>query len=207
MTGVAKKIIRRVSERENGNWVCTPKDFLDLGSRGAVDQSLSRLVKSGHLRRLGHGLYAAIRFSDVLDGPAPASLDSIIAALARRDGTRIMADGIVAANLLGLTNAVPAKLIYVTDGHSRTLEIDGRIIRFRHAGPNTMKWAGKPAAHVVQALRWLGPRNVVQSGVTSTLNRILPEEVKRDLLDNIHDLPGWAVSLVSEINHDQDFAA
>ena len=180
---------------------------MDLGSRGAIDQSLSRLVKSGRLRRLGHGLYSAIRFSDALGGAAPANVDSIIAALARRDGTRIMADGIFAANLLGLTNAVPAKLNYVTDGHSRTLKIDGRVIRFRNAGPNTMKWAGKPAAPVVQALRWLGPRNVVQGQVALTLNRILPNEVKRDLLDNVHDLPGWAVSVVREIAYGQDVAA
>lgn len=201
MTGIASKIMRRVSERENGGWVCTPKDFLDLGSRYAVDQSLSRLVKAGQLRRLGHGLYAAFRFSDVLNGPAPASLESIIAALTRRDGARIMTDGMVAANLLGLTNAVPAKVIYLTDGHSRTLDIDGRTICFRHAGPNTMKWAGKPAAPVVQALRWLGPRNTVEGGAALTLNRILPNEVKQDLLDNIHDLPGWAVALVREIAH------
>ena len=61
----------------------------------------------------------------MLKGPVPVDLDAAIAALVRRDGVRIMPDGLDAANQLGLTNAVPAKAIYVTDGHSRTLKIGG----------------------------------------------------------------------------------
>ena len=40
MTRVADQIMKRVSAHERGTWVCTPKDFLDLGSREAVDQAL-----------------------------------------------------------------------------------------------------------------------------------------------------------------------
>ena len=46
MTGTAAKIMQRVSVHDSGRWVCTPKDFLDLGSREAVDQALSRLTKA-----------------------------------------------------------------------------------------------------------------------------------------------------------------
>ena len=125
MTRTADKIMKRVSAHGRGRWVCTPKDFLDLGSREAVDQALSRLVKADQLRRVGHGLYDMPRMSDVLKRPAPVDLDAAIAALARRDGVRIMPDGLAAANQLGLTNALPAKASYVTDGSSRTLKIDG----------------------------------------------------------------------------------
>ncbi len=206
MTGMAGKIMDRVSAHASGRWVCTPKDFLDLGSREAVDQALSRLVKAGQLRRVGHGLYDMPRISDVLKRPAPVDLDAAIAALARRDGFRIMPDGLVAANHLGLTNAVPAKVSYVTDGHSRTLKIDGRTVRFRHAGPSIMQWAGKPAAPVVQALRWLGPDAAADAQVVSTLSRVLPDDVKLDLLQNNRDLPGWALPLARSITSDQSVA-
>ena len=125
MSRMVDKIMKRVSAHGNGKWVCTPKDFLDLGSREAVDQALYRLVKAGQLRRVGRGLYDMPRVGEVLKRPAPVNLDAAIAALARRDGVRIMPDGLVAANQLGLTNAVPAKASYVTDGHSRTLKIGG----------------------------------------------------------------------------------
>ena len=206
MTPMADKIMKRVSAHDSGSWVCTPKDFLDLGSREAVDQALSRLVKAGELRRVGHGLYDMPRFSSVLKRPAPVDLDAAIAALARRDGVRIMPDGLVAANQLRLTNAVPAKVCFVTDGHSRTVKIDGRTIQFRHAGPSVMQWTGRPAAPVVQALRWLGPTAAADTRVLSTLSRHLPDDVKRDLLQNSRDLPGWALPLARDITSDEAVA-
>ena len=186
--------------------MCTPKDFLDLGSRGAVDQALSRLVKAGQLRRVGHGLYDMPRMSGVLNRPAPADWDAAIAALTRRDSIRIVPDGLAAANQLGLTNAVPAKASYVTDGSARTLKIDGRTVQFRRAGPSVMQWAGKPAASVVQALRWLGPDKATDPQVISIL-RQLPDDVKRDLLQNRRNLPGWILPLTRSISDDQVVAA
>ena len=146
------------------------------------------------------------RFSNVLKRSAPVDLDAAIVALERRDSVRIMPDGLVAENQLGLTNAVPAKVSFVTDGHSRTLKIDGRTVRFRHAGPSVMQWEGKPAAPVVQALRWLGPDAATDVQVVSTLSRNLPDAVKRDLFQNGRHLPGWALPLVRRITADQAVA-
>lgn len=203
MSGVADKIMERVAAHQNGRWVCSPKDFLDLGSRGAVDQALLCLANAGRLRRVGRGLYDMPRFSSVLKRAAPVDLEAVMRALARRDGIQIMPDGLVAANQLGLTNAVPAKASFVTDGHSRTLKIDGRTVRFRHAGPSVMQWAGRPAAPVVQALRWLGPDAAADSRVISTLGSQLPEHVKRDLVQNERNLPGWALPLARSITSGQ----
>ncbi len=116
---------------------------------------------------------------------------------------RIMPDGLVAASQLGLTNAIPAKVSYLTDGSTRTLKIDGRTGRFRHAGPRVMQWAGKPAAPVVQALRWLGPDMAADPQVVTTLRRRLADEVKRDLWQNSQGLPGWALPLARSITADQ----
>jgi len=156
MSGIADKIMKSISEQKTG-WVCTPKDFLYLGSRAAVDQALSRLVKAGKLRRVGRGLYDVPRTSNLLKRLAPADLYSAIAAVTRRDDARIMRSGSVYANLLGLTNQVPAKVIHDTDGASRILTIDGRTVRFRHVSPKVIRWAGRPGEAAVQALRWLGP--------------------------------------------------
>ena len=199
MTGVADAIMKRVSAHGRGRWVCTPKDFLDLGSREAVDQALSRLVRVGRLRRAGRGLYDLPRISAVLKRPAPVDLDAAVAALARRDGIRIMPDGATAAHRLGLTNAVPAKAGYVTDGATRTVGIDGGTIRFRHAGPRVMRWAGHPAAPVAQALRWLGPDASRDPRVVAALRRRLPDAVKHDLARNARDLPGWALPIARDI--------
>ena len=206
MACIADMIMESVSEHDRGTWVCTAKDFLGLGSRDAVDQALSRLVNADQLRRVGRGLYDMPRMSDVLKRPAPVDWEAAIAALARRDGVRIMPDGLASANQLGLTNAVPAKASYVTDGSTRTLKIDGRTAWFRHAGPSVMQWTGKPAAPVAQALRWLGPDMATDPQVISTLRRNLPDDVKRDLWENSGSLPGWALPLARSITVDQAVA-
>lgn len=195
MSSLADKVMKRMQAHRHGAWVSTPRDFLDLGSRQAVDQALSRLVRAGRLRRAGRGLYDLPRISPVLGKPAPTDIDAAVAALARRDGIRCMPDGATAAHRLGLTHAVPAKSGYATDGATRTVAVDGRTIRFRHASPRVMRWAGRPGGGVVQALRWLGPDAARDPRVASTLRR-LPDEVRLDLVRHIGDLPGWVQPLV-----------
>ena len=94
MTGMGAKIMDRVRARGRGQWVCTPKDFLDLGSRASVDQALSRLVAARQLRRVGRGFYYLPRVSGLTNKPVPADLDSVVSALARRDGVRILPNGL-----------------------------------------------------------------------------------------------------------------
>ena len=50
------KVLARIRSKGKGS-VHVPGDFLDLGSREAVDLVLHRLVKKGTLRRLARGVY------------------------------------------------------------------------------------------------------------------------------------------------------
>src|SRR6266581_4917397 len=89
--------------------VWTPVDFLDLGSRAAVDKTLQRLVAAGQLRRIDRGLYDIPRLNSLTKRPAVADYRQIIDAIGRRDQLRMLVDGMTAANDLGLTTAVPAR--------------------------------------------------------------------------------------------------
>ena len=206
MAPMADRIMERVRAHDAGKWVCTPKDFLDLGERAAVDQALSRLVKRKQLRRVGRGLYDRPRFSQILQRPAPVNLDATEAALIRRDGIRIMPNGLQAANDLGLTTAVPAKACYLTDGTSRTVKVDGNTIQFRHTSDCIMQWTGKIASPVVQALHWLGPATA-DDQVAAILKHRLPDAVKQDLRRNNDQLPPWMLPLARIITADQTLSA
>ena len=201
MTGIANRIMKRTLEHKTG-WVFTPKDFVDLGSRAAVDQALSRLAKAGRLRRVDRGLYDVPRYSDILKRIAPVDLYAAVAAIVRRDDARIMRSGSGYANGLGLTNMVPVKPVYDTDGRSRTVKISRRTVQFRHAPPSVMRWAGKPGAPVVQALRWLGPNASKDPDVVPILKRHLPDYVKLDLSQNIRYVPTWMRPIVSKVVSD-----
>jgi hypothetical protein len=207
MVSLIGKIMRRVRAHGRGQWVCTPKDFLDLGNRAAVDQSLSRLVKKGLLRRIGRGLYDFPRVISVLNRPAPPNVDAAVDALVRRDNVQVMPDGIVAANQLGLTNAVPAKTSYVTSGSTRTLKIGGRTVQFRHAGQRLIVWADRPGAPFVQALYWLGKHVASAPGMIDTLRMKLSDAMKQDLRKGIDLLPAWMASIVQKIDLERGTAA
>ena len=60
-----------------------------------------------------------------------------------------------AANDLGLTDAVPARVTIYTDTRRRSIKLDKLLIEFKHAAPSRLYWAGRPAMRVVQALYWL----------------------------------------------------
>lgn len=60
-----------------------------------------------------------------------------------------------AANDLGLTDAVPARVTIHTDARRRSIKLDQLAIDFKHTAPSRLYWAGRPAMRVVQALHWL----------------------------------------------------
>ena len=102
------------------DYVWTPADFLDLGSRAAVDKALSRNVKSGQLRRAGRGLYHILRQHPIL-GNWVAPDSQLHDAICRRDGSRIYSTGAHAANALGLSDQVPMRPMLLTTGASRRI--------------------------------------------------------------------------------------
>ena len=202
MRTISKKIMNRMRRKGRREWVATPKDFLDLGSRASVDQALARLVKKGKIRRIGRGLYDIPRFNRILGRLAVPNPRAAVAAIGRRDGTVYKLDGIFAANGLGLTNAVPAKLIYLTAGPTKFVQVGGRRIKFEHASPTIMAWQDRPGDVVIRALDWLGPWASQDKRVIPQLRRVLPDDVKMDLAKGIESLPGWMADIVRQVCDD-----
>jgi hypothetical protein len=97
--------------------VFVPADFLDLGSRKAIDIALHRLARKGTIRRLAHGVYDFPKEHPVLGTLSP-SADDVASALAGRDRTRLQPAGAYAANALGLSEQVPANAVFLTDARA-----------------------------------------------------------------------------------------
>jgi hypothetical protein len=153
-TGATQQIVQRATAKGRGA-VFTPNDFLDLGSRAAVDQALSRLTRAGRLRRVARGLYDYPRIDPKLGALAP-SADAVAHALARETGSLVQVTGAQAANMLGVSLQVPAQTTYLTDGPPRTVQLGRRVIRLKHASPKNLVAAGTNAGTIVQALRYVG---------------------------------------------------
>jgi len=191
------KILNRVGDRSQR--VFTTEDFIDLGDRHDIEKALSHLVEQNTLRRIGRGLYDYPRISKILQRPAPPNMSAAIDAIARRDNILILPDGIVAAHNLGLTNAVPARHSYLTDGSSQTLQIGGQTLKLRHADRWLMAWHNRAGAPVVLALAWLGENIAPDPAIVRILRDRLSPDIKQDLMDRIKLIPDWMIPAISQI--------
>jgi hypothetical protein len=186
--GIEAGIARRVRRSKAGT-VFTPALFAGMGGRAAIDKALQRLVARGELRRLSRGLYDKPR-QDPLLGTLWPSVDAIVAALTGKDKLRLQPTGAYAANLLGLSDQVPARVEFLTDGTSRTVKAGPMQIVLKRTTPRQMAAAGRTSGLVIQALRSLGPDYVTPQRL-SKLRRAIPADQRRALLDDLALAPGW----------------
>ena len=177
--------------------VFTPAKFQDLGGPRAVQHALVRHTQAGTLRRLTRGLYDYPRSHPVLGNLEP-STDDIAKALAGRDATRLQPSGAYAANLLGLSPQVPMKVVYLTDGRSRTVQIGNRQIILKHTTLRNMATAGKISGLVIQALRHLGLRHVDDT-VIAQLDGNLGETERKQLMKDIRYAPAWIAGIFRQL--------
>ena len=134
--------------------VWTPADFADLAGRAAVDKALQRLALRGDLRRIERGLYDRPGSNKLTGKPTVPNYRAVIQAVARRDNVRFVVDGMTAADDLGLTTAVPAKIEVLVDSRLKSIKLGNQEIRFKNAAVSKLAWAGRPGMRVVQALYW-----------------------------------------------------
>jgi hypothetical protein len=200
MKSLQTTILERLRKSDAGS-VYTPKDFLDLASRAAVDQTLSRLVRAGQLQRAGRGLYHVPQMNRRLGIAVPPDVDQLATALARKTGSRLLPSGATAANQLGLSTQVPAKAVYLTDGRSRRLRVAAFDIQFKHAAQGHFNVRHRSSALVFQALRYLG-KDAVGDRTLRALRSALTSAQRRALRDDARYAPGWVAGIVRGLDND-----
>ncbi|KYG67631.1 hypothetical protein AZI85_17275 [Bdellovibrio bacteriovorus] len=175
----------------------TPDRFLDLGGDDAIRQSLSRLAKEGTIRRLAQGLYEYPRIHKTL-GVLPPQAEQVIKALTERDQITVQPSGAYAANLLGLSEQVPNKIVYLTQGSPRKIKIGNMEIILKRTSNKSMATAGKMSGLVIQALLYLGKEHL-DKDIASKLKRKLSAGDKKELMKDIKSAPIWMRGFLKEI--------
>ena len=196
MDSLSQKMKRRIRAKGRG-WVFTPKDFLDLGSRNAVDTTLSRITSDGFIRRLKRGLYDFPRTSPIA-GLVPPSVDHVAAALARKTGDSIHLTGADAANLLGLTTQVQAQPWYLTTGPSRTCQIGKLRIRLIHSSLNAALDLSNHARMAVNAMLWIG-KHGLDDKVVQYVEKVLKQSDGQRLVQALKVLPAWIAPTIKTL--------
>jgi hypothetical protein len=175
--------------------VFTASDFADLGAASAVRQALSRLARSGQIRRLDRGVYDLPR-QHARIGPLWPSADAVVNAVARRTGSTIKASGPLAANAIGLSTQVPAHAVFLTDGPARTVRVGRLRVTLKHASPVDMLLPGTRAGLALVALRHLGPGGASADALRHLASTLSAQD-KRRLQQAARHLTGWLATVVA----------
>ena len=191
------KILARV-RRKGAGAVVTPKDFLDLAGRDAVDQALSRLVRQGALLRIGHGLYHVARTNKRLGITVPPDPDVVAQAIGRRTGSRIAFSPAAIANRLGLSTQVPAKPVYLTDGRSRSVRVGNQTIRLKHVAAKQLPDEDDVASLAIQAIINAGESSLDDKAI-EPFRRQLSVAQRRRLLRKARYAAAWVADAARRI--------
>jgi hypothetical protein len=191
----------RIAGRIRGSSRCkvfVNKDFLDMGSRAAVDQALSRMVKYGMIRRIGRGLFDYPRSNATLGIVLSPDIDDVAQAVARKRGSVVQPSGAFVANAIGVSTQVPGKNVYLTDASSGTIQVGKQTVTIKHVAPKGIGTGNKTVSPMLRALYFLGKDGITDE-VVSRLRAALPEKDKKKLLRQSRYTVGWLSDAVQRI--------
>jgi Family of unknown function (DUF6088) len=206
ISGIKTRIYRRISTKPHGT-IWGIGDFTDLGSPDAVGKALQRLAAAGRLRRIDRGLYDRPRINTLTGKPATADYRAVIDAIARRDKTRMLVDGMTAANDLGLSDAVPGKVIVHSDARLKPMRLGNLTLTFKPTAASKLYWARRPAMRIVQALNWLKPKLddiEDRARIAHRINALLSDPrhgaaLRKDLHAGLSALPAWMQDFLRDL--------
>lgn len=180
---IQSQIEELITTKKSGK-IFFPSDFNAISNVESVKKTLLRLEQKGILVRLAHGIYLYPKRDKIL-GMLYPSLDEIARVIARRDKARIIPTGVQALNKLGLSTQVPMKVVYMTDGSPRSIQVGKRNIKFKKTTPKNLSVKGEISGLVIQALREIGKDNVSSEQIKKIddlLKKEKKELVKHDAL-------------------------
>jgi hypothetical protein len=205
-SSLRSRIYGRISAG-NPTRVWTIGDFADFGPHDAVRKALQRWEAAGKLRRVGTGLYDRPRINRLTGKPAAIDYRAVIDAIARRDQARILVDGMTAANDLGLSEAVPGRVLIHSDARLKPIRLGNIAITFRPTSASKLYWAGRPAMRIVQALHWLKPKfddPKERQRIGRRIEALLSDykqgaAMRKDLEEGLTALPVWMQDFLRDL--------
>ena len=171
----------------------------DIDTESTYDSVKTQLCKAcaeGRIERVHHGVYYKPEYDPEIDRNIPYSKRELAYAIARMNDWRIIPDGDVCLNMLGLSTQVPAKYVFLSDGPYKIYEIDGKTIEFRHRAPKNYP-KDEFSAMVVQAIK-AQTRDNCDRDFINKLSRAIPVERRNSLIENTSNTSAWIRNVIRE---------
>ena len=164
-----------------------PSDFKELGTSTAIRKALSRLVESGQVERMGQGIYV-IPKNDKVFGKVLPSMEQLAEVLAKKEHVKIKPSGQYALNKVGLSTQVPMKLVFLTTGYSKKIQIGKNAIIFKSTTAKKLSMKGD-----ITSLLFLGLEELDLQKLSPTqmgrIRELLIQESSENLKYNLRVAP------------------
>jgi len=194
MQNVSNHVKKTIRKKRKGRLIFSD-EFRQSGSSMAIRQALSRLCKDGFIIRLSSGIYLYPKF-DIHIGTVYPSIETIAAAIAKQEKARVIPTGAYALNALGLSTQVPMRVVFLTDGTPRMINIEGKpSIRFQKTIPKYLDLKGKITTLVIFALKEIGKENVTDFHMQK-ISEALKNENRENILYDAKLAPEWISEII-----------
>lgn len=200
MLNMAQSIVDTVKSRVYGygrGWVFTAHHFNDLGSYTGVRTALSRLQKERVIRRISKGIYDYPRIDKELGILSPP-IEAVAKAIAEKNGAKFQPTGAYAANLIGLSEQVPGRIVFLTDGPTGKIKIKKLEVTFKKTTVKNMYAAGSREALVVQAFKFMRKEHINKI-MLETTKRFLTGVKRKEFEKNLKYAPHWIRVMLFEL--------
>ena len=182
MQSVEYKIEKTIKSKPRGS-LLFPEDFSQKGSAESVRKALQNLKEKGIIKSVAHGIYVRPIIDEYIGEVLPTA-EEVAKAIAKRDRIKLVPTGAYALHALGLSTQIPLKLVFLTDGAPRTIEVGKRTIKLKKTTPRNLKARGEISSLVIQALREIGKDNATaeeQGKIIELLQKEDPANLKFDI--------------------------
>lgn len=164
-------------------------ELLTLGTRAAIDHSLSRLTKAGVIARITRGVYVRPIMNEYVGQVTPEPF-KIAQAVARGTGAQVSMNGAEAARRLELSTQMSTQSLFLTTGRTRQISIGKSKIRLQHTSARKLALAGRPAGMALSALYYLGREEVTTTVIEKIKAKLAPTEFEQ-LRRSTVLMPSW----------------
>lgn len=190
---MAKKSLQKQIDRKHPGSVIFRQDFPEYHIE-YVGTTLSEMADKGELLRLAQGIYYKPIRTEL--GISYPFAEDVVAAICKRDRARFLPTGASAANRLGLSEQVPTRHVYLTNGTARQLVIGNQTIQLKHVSPSHFAFRDETLSVLLQAMKWIGQDQFTDQQKQRIEQLVNSIENKKALQHDLALFPVWARTIL-----------
>jgi hypothetical protein len=118
-------------------------------------------------------------------------------------GRDFVRKGASALSLMGLSQQVPSRVAYASDGPSREFKVGNQTLTFKHTPLKEAGFGQRESSIIVQGLKSLGADRVNAETITTIRNWLDPR-LRKKVLRDTKLTTGWIQAAVAKICRGED---